>query len=875
MCRACCLTRRSSRARARGTRALGHRLPAPHRSLGRRGRGPGGPGGGESDTPLVLSCPRFRREMGAPGELGEVPGLGVSPRGEPNAAVNVLEGSAPPRGARPPHAIEHVDLGATYYRHYFYGREHQNFVGEDGRLGPVAVSLRREEKELPGGGPPLTLHRLIIRTSQLRALRASVLEEALPGAGGPRALSPRRLLELVAPVLDLGALRLASPSPRVPDTLLKLDEQGLSLQRKVGVLYCRAGQGSEEQMYGNEEAAPPFREFLALLGKVVALRGFTKYRAQLDTQTDSTGTHSLYTTYQDYEIMFHVSTMLPYTPNNPQQLLRKRHIGNDIVTIVFQEPGALPFTPRAVRSHFQHVFIVVRVHKPCTPHTSYSVAVTHSEDIPPFGPPLPPSGTRLPHTPALRAFLLAKAINAENAAERAGRFHALAARTRAQYLQDLARAHATTAGLEAAASARRGPRLMPRRRGAEAGGHPDALLGALTWRVRAGDPEAGGPERPCRLGVSAERLVLVGTEGVLFHCSCHDVLAWAFTGEATLDLYYGPGRYLRLHLPPARPQDARAIVRRLQAVSRGCEARELALLRGPLGALGFETDAEGVVTAVERFTFAAQVGLAPGTRLLRLCQRGLAGLSPPQRRRLLRNAPKVCVTVLPPDDNGRPRRSYSELCVLAQQEKRHSQPLPPVPPDEARPGPGGRGSGGAALQLLRVLSLQEGPPHRLAEERTEFPRSCSAPLGAPTPPSSDEEGPVLPDPTPDLLLGTDPPGDPATTPPRDGSFTPPPAPPVLSEAGEEEEWEAVTTVCSSILETLAREGQHVPELWEPPASGNQRVPEEEAQALSEKVLYLESQEQAAKAALQAEIQTLRQIRPELGDAPPRVPQAPS
>lgn len=207
-----------------------------------------------------------------------------------------------------------------------------------------------------------------------------------------------------------------------------------------------------------------------------------------------------------------------------------------------------------------------------------SVAVTHSEDIPPFGPPLPPSGTRLPHTPALRAFLLAKAINAENAAERAGRFHALAARTRAQYLQDLARAHATTAGLEAAASARRGPRLMPRRRGAEAGGHPDALLGALTWRVRAGDPEAGGPERPCRLGVSAERLVLVGTEGVLFHCSCHDVLAWAFTGEATLDLYYGPGRYLRLHLPPARPQDARAIVRRLQVgMAVGCGGKMRAL----------------------------------------------------------------------------------------------------------------------------------------------------------------------------------------------------------------------------------------------------------------------------------------------------------
>lgn len=35
---------------------------------------------------------------------------------------------------------------------------------------------------------------------------------------------------------------------------------------------------------------------------------------------DSTGTYSLYTTYKDYELMFHVSTLLPYTPNNRQQV---------------------------------------------------------------------------------------------------------------------------------------------------------------------------------------------------------------------------------------------------------------------------------------------------------------------------------------------------------------------------------------------------------------------------------------------------------------------------------------------------------------------------------------------------------------------------
>ena len=32
----------------------------------------------------------------------------------------------------------------------------------------------------------------------------------------------------------------------------------LSFQRKVGILYCRAGQGSEEEMYNNQEAGPAF-----------------------------------------------------------------------------------------------------------------------------------------------------------------------------------------------------------------------------------------------------------------------------------------------------------------------------------------------------------------------------------------------------------------------------------------------------------------------------------------------------------------------------------------------------------------------------------------------------------------------------------------
>lgn len=46
-----------------------------------------------------------------------------------------------------------------------------------------------------------------------------------------------------------------------------------------------AGQSSEEEMYNNESAGPALEEFLHLLGERVRLKGFTKYRAQLDTKS--------------------------------------------------------------------------------------------------------------------------------------------------------------------------------------------------------------------------------------------------------------------------------------------------------------------------------------------------------------------------------------------------------------------------------------------------------------------------------------------------------------------------------------------------------------------------------------------------------------
>lgn len=278
---------------------------------------------------------------------------------------------------------------------------HQNYFGIDENLGPLAVSIVRDKMEVPDvrrlGLTSPYIYRLIIRLSDLTTFRGAILEESLPsylsaketreqqmiqsgqqivqqspagtpgsgtatagggstsgstpgggqgnvstsGAGGASSggkIPVKELLDLVIPELQISCLRLALPVPRTEELLLKLDEQSVYTRYKVGILYCRAQQSTEEQMYNNgkklpwpfetcysllpflEGSSPAFDEFLDMLGQRVRLKGFDKYKGGLDSKGDTTGSYSVYTTHQQYEMMFHVSTLLPFTPQNRQQV---------------------------------------------------------------------------------------------------------------------------------------------------------------------------------------------------------------------------------------------------------------------------------------------------------------------------------------------------------------------------------------------------------------------------------------------------------------------------------------------------------------------------------------------------------------------------
>ncbi|XP_041035832.1 signal-induced proliferation-associated protein 1 isoform X2 [Carcharodon carcharias] len=661
------------------------------------GGGAGGDPGDGKDTQLVLSCPHFRNEVGGEVELRDSSRC-------PNAAVSVLEEPRESHLARQGTAtyfIEHADLGANYYRKYFSSKEHQNFFGMDESLGPVAVSLRREDKDKDAGSSSQYNYRIIVRTTELRTLRASILEESFPSSirhGTQRGIPPKKLLEYVVPGLNVQCLRLASNSPKVPEMLLKLDEQGLTFQRKVGIMYCKAGQSTEEEMYNNETAGPAFDEFLDLLGQRVKLKGFEKYRAQLDNKTDSTGTHSLYTTYQEYEIMFHVSTMLPYTANNSQQLLRKRHIGNDIVTIVFQEPTADPFTPKTIRSHFQHVFLVVQVHNPCTENVSYSVAVTRSKDVPEFGPFFQ-KGVTFPKSANFRDFLLAKVVNAENAAEKSEKFHAMATRTRQEYLKDLADNYVTTAALDSSSSKLAAIISLPskKREKLKASRTPELhSAGALVWSVTAYLAHAP-KEAECILGISNEFVVLLDQRlrRVVLNCSCRDVIGWTLS-PGTIIIYYERGEFVVVKTLDSQPDDIAEIVHRLEIVTTGCETEDLVLLRNSVHHLGFQANGEGIVTQVEKNGYAELKGLKLYSRLIRICETPVVFLSYKERAEYLRKASHVKITVIPPDSKGKPRMSYSELYRKSIEETERKC-------DRVTDA----GLGSPRLPLMRMSSLQE------------------------------------------------------------------------------------------------------------------------------------------------------------------------
>ncbi|CAL7949286.1 unnamed protein product [Xylocopa violacea] len=324
--------------------------------------------------------------------------------------------------------LENPEYQTRWYFKYFLGKLHQNYVAVDQERNPLFLSV--VTSEVTDQSVP---HYRVILWRKTGAQKIS-----LPYSVN-KTMTIRQILSNFFGLEKLDKVPREVLTPDIQKDLLLLEEQEGSVNFKFGVIYAKKGQTTDDEMLSNEEGSPGFENFLEILGEKIRLKNWDKYRGGLDVKGDMTGRESYYTVYAGHEVMYHVSTMLPYSKDNPQQLERKRHIGNDIVNIVYtDDPNAIDvFNPNCIRSQFTHVFAVVSAEEN---GKRWRVAVFCDESVPLFGPSLPcPPVFEDPY--AIREFLLVKLINGEKATFNTPTFAQKRERTLDALIRDMYQEH--------------------------------------------------------------------------------------------------------------------------------------------------------------------------------------------------------------------------------------------------------------------------------------------------------------------------------------------------------------------------------------------------------------------------------------------------
>ncbi|EMC96199.1 hypothetical protein BAUCODRAFT_33548 [Baudoinia panamericana UAMH 10762] len=110
---------------------------------------------------------------------------------------------------------------------------------------------------------------------------------------------------------------------------------------KAGVMYIGERQTTADRVFLNISGSTDYREFVSGLGTVERLKGAGFNTQGLDRSNDADGEHVMVWRYNDVtELVYHVTTMMPNDDDTHENTGRKkRHVGNDHVTIIFNNSG--------------------------------------------------------------------------------------------------------------------------------------------------------------------------------------------------------------------------------------------------------------------------------------------------------------------------------------------------------------------------------------------------------------------------------------------------------------------------------------------------------------------------------------------------------
>ena len=121
----------------------------------------------------------------------------------------------------------------------------------------------------------------------------------------------------------------------LPAFFRTLDRMPIIDTRKVRTMYVAPGQTHEQGVLNNNNhGSPAYTRFFEGLGRLINLRGQVDvYVGGLDPDEDD---ECAYAWWDDIgQILYHTATLMPNHEHDPHFDNKKRHIGNDLVRIVW------------------------------------------------------------------------------------------------------------------------------------------------------------------------------------------------------------------------------------------------------------------------------------------------------------------------------------------------------------------------------------------------------------------------------------------------------------------------------------------------------------------------------------------------------------
>ena len=170
---------------------------------------------------------------------------------------------------------------------------------------------------------------------------------------------------------------------------------------KIGIVYVGPGQRTEAEILSNVHGSSSYNRFLESIGKLIRLKQTNVYTGGLDTEMDLDGSFAYYWNDEITHIIFHCATLMPTNhERDPSCTMKKRHIGNDFVTIVYNDSGDdYAFDTMTSQFNFCQLVITPLTHvagsgsskqaalaKASPDLTYFRVHMQYRSDVPPMGP---------------------------------------------------------------------------------------------------------------------------------------------------------------------------------------------------------------------------------------------------------------------------------------------------------------------------------------------------------------------------------------------------------------------------------------------------------------------------------------------------------